>query len=91
MQTQVLSDVRQLSDEALVATEIAPLRQLIATRVQSISREVHDYREREDSRFKAHAARNENLTRQVSELKMKTQLPGNRPRGGTTARAHRLH
>ncbi|MEO8307486.1 MAG: GGDEF domain-containing protein [Pseudomonadota bacterium] len=73
MQTQVLSNVQQLSDEAMVATEIAPLRQLVAARVQNISREVHEYREREDSRFKAHAARNEHLTRQVSELKLKTR------------------
>ncbi len=73
MQTQVLSDVKQLTDEAQVATEIAPLRQLIATRVQNISREVHEYREREDHRFKAHAARTENLSRQVAELKLRTQ------------------
>jgi diguanylate cyclase len=71
MQTQVLSDVRKLSDEAREATEIAPLRQLIATRVQSISREVNEYREREDGRFKAHAVRNEQLTREVRALTMK--------------------
>jgi diguanylate cyclase len=73
MQTQVLSDVRLLTDEAQVATDIAPLRQLIATRVQNITREVHEYREREDHRFKAHAARNESLTRQVSELKLRAK------------------
>lgn len=71
---RVMVDVKQLSDDAQSATDLAPLRRLIATRVESISLQVQEFRDRENSRFKAHAGRTQKLTQQVRELTNKTQV-----------------
>jgi diguanylate cyclase len=69
----VLDEVRELSDEAQRATDLAPLRAQIAVRMDSISTQVQQFRAREESRFLEHSARTENLSRQVAELTRQTR------------------
>ncbi len=73
LNTKVLAEVREMSDEARAATDLAPLQALIATRMDSISTQVRDFRMREESRFLEHSARTENLSKQVSELTRQTR------------------
>lgn len=70
---KVLSDVQQLSSEAQSATDLAPLRRLIATRVESISQQVRQFRERETSRLAEHTARTSRLSSQVQQLTQRTR------------------
>jgi diguanylate cyclase len=73
LNTKVLTEVREMSDEARAATDLAPLQALIATRMDSISTQVRDFRMREESRFLEHSARTESLSKQVGELTRQTR------------------
>jgi diguanylate cyclase len=72
LNTKVMSDVRQLSDEAKSATDLGPLRQLIAARVDSISSQVRVFRDREEARYRAHTERTAKLSQQVKDLTSKS-------------------
>lgn len=71
---RVMTDVRELADEARDATDLAPLRLLIAKRMDSISTQVREYRAREESRFLEHSARTTKLSKKVSDLTRKTRV-----------------
>lgn len=73
LNTKVLAEVQEMSEEARAATDLAPLQALIATRMDSISTQVRDFRMREESRFLEHSARTESLSKQVSELTRQTR------------------
>ncbi len=68
LNTQVLREVDVLSKEAVAATDLAPLQELIGRRLESISSHVHDFREQQDKRFNDQSTRAEKMTLRVAEL-----------------------
>jgi diguanylate cyclase len=65
---KVLSQVSQLSAEALSATDLALLRARVAERLESVASQVREFREREGKRFVEHSARAEKLRARIGEL-----------------------
>jgi len=68
LNTQVLREVDSLSRETATATDLAPLQELIGTRLESISSHVRDFREQQDKRFNDQSTRAEKMTLRVAEL-----------------------
>lgn len=68
LNAQVLSRVRELTDEVRIATELAPLRSLVAERLKSVADHVRDFRTREQSRFQDDTVRSESLRTRIAEL-----------------------
>ena len=70
---KVLSEVDGLSKEASRATDLAPLQAQIATRLESISSHVQDFRSKQAKLFQDQAQRNEKMTLRVAELERQTR------------------
>ncbi|MFO1425885.1 MAG: GGDEF domain-containing protein [Steroidobacteraceae bacterium] len=73
LNTQVLGQVRVLSDEVRIATDLGQLRGVIASRVDSISQQMQVFRQREEHRFLEHSARTDALSKKVAELTRQTR------------------
>ena len=68
LNSRVLHEVDGLSKEANSATDLAPLQELIGTRLESISSHVHEYREQQQKLFEEQASRADKMTVRVAEL-----------------------
>jgi diguanylate cyclase len=68
LNTRVLTEVSSLNDEVRVARDLEPLKQLIGARVEAISTQVRQFREREEGRFLEQSERTQRVNARVAEL-----------------------
>jgi diguanylate cyclase len=69
---EVLEEVARMSTEAEAATDLAPLRALVANRLEAVATRVREFRAHQESRFVAHAARIERMRTRIIELEKET-------------------
>lgn len=69
---EVLEEVARMSTEAEAATDLAPLRALVANRLEAVATRVREFRAHQESRFVAHAARIERMRTRIVELEKET-------------------
>ena len=69
---EVLDEVARISTEAEAATDLAPLRALVANRLEAVASRVREFRAHQESRFVAHAARIERMRTRIIELEKET-------------------
>ena len=73
LNSRVLREVDGLSKEATSATDLAPLQELIGTRLESISSHVREFREHQEKLFFDQASRAEKMTMRVAELEQQAR------------------
>jgi diguanylate cyclase len=73
LNTRVLTEVSSLNDEVRVARDLEPLKQLIGARVEAISTQVRQFREREEGRFLEQSERTQRVNARVAELERQTR------------------
>lgn len=73
LDSKVLNEVDGLSKEASRATDLAPLQAAIATRLESISSHVQDFRQKQSKLYQDQTQRNEKMTLRVAELERQTR------------------
>lgn len=73
LNSRVLNEVSELNDEVRVARDLEPLKQLIATRVETIADQVRQFRAREEGRFLEQSERTQRMNARVAELERQTR------------------
>jgi diguanylate cyclase len=69
----VMSQVRELSVEASGATELALLQSAVSARLESVARQVSDFRSREQTRLMEYNGRAEHMRARIADLERETQ------------------
>lgn len=69
---QVMTQVRELSAEVKVATDLRLLQGLVATRLEAVTRQVLDFRSREEKRLTIETGRAEHMRARIVELERET-------------------
>jgi diguanylate cyclase len=69
----VMLHVRELSHEINGATELALLQSAVTTRLESLTRQVCDFRAREETRLTEYNGRAENMRTRIANLERETQ------------------
>jgi diguanylate cyclase len=70
---EVISQVRELSAEARGATELAALQSLVSTRLETVTRQISDFRAREGARQREQAGRTERMHARIADLEREAQ------------------
>lgn len=70
---EVISQVRELSAEARGATELAALQSLVSTRLETVTRQISDFRAREAARQREQAGRTERMHARIADLEREAQ------------------
>ena len=70
LNVRVLAEVQDLSDQVREASDISPLKSLIGARVETISAQVRDFREREEQRLTEYNSRNDAMRQRVIDLEL---------------------
>ncbi|HEY2634352.1 MAG TPA: GGDEF domain-containing protein, partial [Steroidobacteraceae bacterium] len=69
----VMSHVRELTDEVAGATDLALLQSAVNARLESVAKQVRDFRVREETRVTEYDARAEHMRGRVEELEREAQ------------------
>jgi diguanylate cyclase len=69
----VMAHVRDLSAEVNAATDLAELQSLVGRRLESVTRQMSDFREREEARRKEQAGRNARMHERIANLEREAQ------------------
>ncbi|HEY5263930.1 MAG TPA: GGDEF domain-containing protein [Steroidobacteraceae bacterium] len=69
----VMSQVRDLSDEVSSATELGLLQSLVNTRLESVVKQVCDFRAREEHRLQEYTGRAEHMRSRIEDLEREAQ------------------
>jgi diguanylate cyclase len=69
----VMSNVRELSAAVNAATELAALQSLVTARLESVTRQMSDFREREESRRREQASRTAHMHERIAELEREAE------------------
>jgi diguanylate cyclase len=69
----VMSHVKELTDEIGGATELGVLQSLVAARLESVARQMCDFRAREQSRLVEYHGRAEHMRARIADLERETQ------------------
>jgi diguanylate cyclase len=69
----VMSQVRELSAEVDGATELAALQSLVSTRLETVSRQMSDFRAREEAREQEQAGRAAHMHARIADLEREAQ------------------
>ncbi len=69
----VMSHVRELTDEVSGATELTVLQSAVAARLESVARQVSDFRTREATRLAEYNGRAEHMIERIADLERETQ------------------
>jgi diguanylate cyclase len=69
----VMSQVRELTAEANSATELRLLQSTVCARLETVARQVLDFRSREESRLLEHTGRAERMRARIEDLERETQ------------------
>jgi len=69
----VMSQVRELTKEVGTATELRVLQAAVTARLETVSRQVLDFRTREEQRLLEHNARAETMRARIADLERETQ------------------
>ena len=69
----VMSHVRELTDEVAGATDLALLQSVVNARLESVAKQVRDFRVREETRVTEYDARAEHMRGRVEELEREAQ------------------
>ena len=72
LNSHVLREVADLSSRASSINDLAPLRALVAERLEAVATRVREFRARQEERFVASAARVERLRARITELETET-------------------
>jgi diguanylate cyclase len=70
---EVISQVRELSAEARGATELAALQSLVSTRLETVTRQISDFRARETARQQEQSGRTERMHARIADLEREAQ------------------
>jgi diguanylate cyclase len=70
---EVISQVRELTGEARGATELAALQSLVSTRLETVSRQISDFRAREAARQREQSGRTERMHARIADLEREAQ------------------
>lgn len=69
----VMSQVREMSAEVNSATELAVLQAVVSARLETVTKQVLDFRSREEGRLLEHTGRAESLRARIADLERETQ------------------
>lgn len=69
----VMSHVRELSAEVNAATELAALQSLVSARMESVTRQMSDFREREEARRRDHTSRTARMHERIADLEREAE------------------
>jgi len=69
----VMSQVRELSSEVRGATELATLQSLVNSRLDTVTRQITDFRVREEARAREHAGRTARMHARIADLEREAQ------------------
>jgi diguanylate cyclase len=69
----VMSQVRELTEEANSATELRLLQSTVCARLETVARQVLDFRSREENRLLEHTGRAERMRARIEDLERETQ------------------
>jgi diguanylate cyclase len=69
----VMSHVRELTDEVSGATELEVLQSTVAARLESVAKQVSDFRAREANRLAEYNGRAEHMMERIADLERETQ------------------
>jgi diguanylate cyclase len=69
----VMSQVRELSAEVDSATDLSVLQSLVSTRLETVTRQVFDFRAREEARLQEQAGRTERMHAHIADLERETR------------------
>lgn len=69
----VMAHVRDLSAEVNAATDLAELQSLVSRRLESVTRQMSDFREREEARRKEQAGRTARMHERIANLEREAQ------------------
>lgn len=72
LNSQVLREMAELTSQAEHATDLAPLRALVADRLEAVATRVREFRAHQEARFVANAERIERLRARIGELESQT-------------------
>jgi diguanylate cyclase len=70
---RVISQVRELSEEVHGATDLGLLQTLVTTRLESVAKQVCDFRAREETRALENTGRAEHMRARIADLERETQ------------------
>src|ERR1700685_2190256 len=69
----VMSHVRELTDEVSGATELGLLQSLVSARLESVAKQVCDFRAREQTRAAEYSGRAEHMRSRIADLEREAQ------------------
>lgn len=69
----VMSQVRELTDEVSGATELSHLQSLVNARMESVAKQLDDFRDREENRLLEYTGRAEHMQSRIADLERETQ------------------
>jgi diguanylate cyclase len=69
----VISQVRELTAEVNSATELRVLQSVVSARLETVAKQVQDFRSREERRQVEHAGRAERMRTRIADLERETQ------------------
>jgi diguanylate cyclase len=69
----VMSHVRELSAEVNAATELAALQSLVSARLESVTQQMSDFREREEARRKDQESRTAHMHERIADLEREAE------------------
>ncbi|HWJ37085.1 MAG TPA: GGDEF domain-containing protein [Steroidobacteraceae bacterium] len=69
----VMSQVREISADVNSATELSVLQTMVNARLETVTKQVLDFRSREESRLLEHTGRAESLRARIADLERETQ------------------
>ncbi len=69
----VMSHVRELNDEVSGATELGLLQSVVSARLETVAKQVCDFRAREESRLKEYSGRAEHMRARIADLEREAQ------------------
>ncbi len=69
----VMSQVRELSAEAVGATDLSVLQSLVSSRLETVTRQVLEFRAREEARLQEQAGRTERMHAHIADLEREAQ------------------
>jgi diguanylate cyclase len=69
----VMSQVNEISAEINAATELGMLQTMVAVRLETVTRQVLDFRSREEQRLLEHTGKAEHMRNRIADLERETQ------------------
>jgi diguanylate cyclase len=69
----VMSHVRELTDEVSAATDLGPLQSAVSVRLESVARQICDFRSREATRLVEYNGRAEHMRERIADLEREAQ------------------